>query len=201
MPENDYEKLGQFYLGKEYDQVTRERTDDLLLYGSRDLCTHAVVVGMTGSGKTGLCIDLLEEAAMDNIPSIIIDPKGDIANLLLTFPNLSPEEFRPWVDEGQAARKGISPEEYATNEAEKWKKGLASWGQSSERIRNLRNKVEMRIYTPGSNSGRPLTILKSFSAPGPAVLNDNDALHDRISSATSGSVSYTHLTLPTIRLV
>lgn len=187
MPEYDYEKLGQFYLGKEFDQSANKRIEDnLLLYDSRDLCTHAVVVGMTGSGKTGLCIDLLEEAAMDRIPSIVIDPKGDIANLLLTFPNLSPEEFRPWIDEGQAARKGVSPEEFATLEAEKWKKGLESWGQSGERIGELRDKVEMRIYTPGSSSGRPLTILKSFGAPGDAVLNDPDALHDRISSATSG---------------
>ncbi|MFK7768501.1 MAG: DUF87 domain-containing protein [Mariniblastus sp.] len=186
MSDYDYEKLGQFYLGKEYDQDAKKRLDNLLLYDSRDLCTHAVVVGMTGSGKTGLCVDLLEEAAMDRIPSIVIDPKGDISNLLLTFPNLTPEEFRPWVDEGQAARKGISPEEHATNEANKWKEGLAGWHQTAERIRTLRETVDMRIYTPGSNTGRPLTILKSFSAPPQAVLNDSDALHDRISSATSG---------------
>ncbi len=186
MPDQDFEKLGQFYLGKEYDQAARKRTEDLLLYDSRDLCTHAIVVGMTGSGKTGLCIDLLEEAAMDNIPSIVIDPKGDISNLLLTFPNLSPEEFRPWIDEGQAARKGVTPEVFATQEAEKWKKGLSEWGQSCERIRTLREKVEMRIYTPGSTTGRPLTILKSFASPGPAILEDADALQDRISSATSG---------------
>ena len=116
----DFEKLGAFYLGKEYDQQARERTEDLLLYDSRDLCTHAVVVGMTGSGKTGLCVGLLEEAAIDRIPAIVIDPKGDISNLLLTFPNLSPEEFRPWIDEGQASREGVSPEVFATNEAEKW---------------------------------------------------------------------------------
>ncbi|MFT5302261.1 MAG: DNA helicase HerA-like ATPase, partial [Mariniblastus sp.] len=102
MLNNEYEKLGQFYLGKEFDLETKERTNNKLLYDSRDLTTHAVVVGMTGSGKTGLCIDLLEEAAMDNIPAIVIDPKGDIANLLLTFPDLSPADFRPWVDEGQA---------------------------------------------------------------------------------------------------
>ena len=186
MSEYDYEKLGQFYLGKEYDQESKKRLDNLLLYDSRDLCTHAVVVGMTGSGKTGLCVDLLAEAAMDRIPAIVIDPKGDISNLLLTFPNLTPEEFRPWIDEGQASRKGISPEEHATNEADKWKEGLASWHQSAERIRTMRETVDLRIYTPGSNTGRPLTILKSFSAPPQAVLNDSDALHDRISSATSG---------------
>jgi hypothetical protein len=186
MERSAYEKLGQFYLGKEYDQSARERTENLLLYDSRDLCTHAVVVGMTGSGKTGLCIDLLEEAAMDKIPAIVIDPKGDIPNLMLTFPNLSPEEFRPWIDEGQAAREGQSPEEFATHEADKWKAGLASWGQTGERIRDLRNTVDMRVYTPGSNTGRPLTILKSFSAPGKEIVNDSDAFHDRISSATSG---------------
>jgi len=182
----DFEKLGQFYLGKEVDQATGERTEDLLMYDSRDLCTHAVVVGMTGSGKTGLCLDLLEEAAIDRIPAIVIDPKGDIANLMLTFPNLTPEEFRPWIDEGQASRKGVSPEEFATMEADKWKEGLASWGQTPERIQLLRDTVEMRIYTPGSNTGRPLTILKSFSAPGEAIVNDNDAFFDRIASATSG---------------
>lgn len=182
----DFEKFGQFYLGKEYDLEAGERTENLLMYDSRDLCTHAVVVGMTGSGKTGLCVDLLEEAAIDRIPAIVIDPKGDISNLLLTFPNLSPEEFRPWVDEGAASRKGVSVEEFATSEAEKWKQGLAGWGQSAERIRKLRDTVEMRIYTPGSNTGRPLAILKSFSAPAPEVLNDSDALNDRIGSATSG---------------
>ncbi|MEL7499819.1 MAG: DUF87 domain-containing protein [Planctomycetota bacterium] len=182
----DFEKLGQFYLGKEYDLEAGERTDNLLMYDSRDLCTHAVVVGMTGSGKTGLCVDLLEEAAIDRIPAIVIDPKGDISNLLLTFPNLTPEEFRPWIDEGQASRKGVSPEEFATMEAEKWKKGLAGWGQQPERIKKLRETVNMRIYTPGSNTGRPMTILKSFAAPGVEVINDTEALHDRIGSATSG---------------
>ena len=182
----DFEKLGQFYLGKEIDTSTGERSDNLLMYDSRDLTTHAVVVGMTGSGKTGLCLDLLEEAAIDRIPAIVIDPKGDISNLLLTFPNLTPEEFRPWIDEGQAARKGVSPEEFATMEADKWKSGLAGWGQGPERIQMLRDRVDMRIYTPGSSTGRPLTILKSFSAPGEAVINDMEALQDRIASATSG---------------
>lgn len=182
----DFEKLGQFYLGKEIDASTGERSDNLLMYDSRDLTTHAVVVGMTGSGKTGLCLDLLEEAAIDRIPAIVIDPKGDISNLLLTFPNLTPEEFRPWIDEGQAARKGVSPEEFATMEAEKWKKGLGGWGQGPERIQMLRDRVDMRIYTPGSTTGRPLTILKSFSAPSEAVINDLDSFQDRIASATSG---------------
>ena len=182
----DFEKLGAFYLGKEYDQQARERTEDLLLYDSRDLCTHAVVVGMTGSGKTGLCVGLLEEAAIDRIPAIVIDPKGDISNLLLTFPNLSPEEFRPWVDEGQASREGVSPEVFATNEAEKWKAGLKEWGQDAARIRKMRETVDLRVYTPGSTSGRPVTILKSFGCPNDQVLNNAEALGDRISAATSG---------------
>lgn len=185
----DFEKLGAFYLGREYDMSAREGTENLLLYDSKDLCTHAVVVGMTGSGKTGLCVGLLEEAAIDRIPSIVIDPKGDISNLLLTFPNLTPEEFRPWVDEGQASRKGVSVEEFATNEAEKWKAGLESWGQDAARVRKLRETVEMRVYTPGSSYGRPLTILKSFGCPNREVLNDPDLLGDRISSATSGLLS------------
>ncbi|MCP4099311.1 MAG: DUF87 domain-containing protein [Planctomycetaceae bacterium] len=186
MQDEIFEKLGQFYLGKQYDMDRRERTEQHLLYDSRDLCTHAVVVGMTGSGKTGLCIDLLEEAAMDNIPAIVIDPKGDISNLLLTFPELSAEEFLPWIDEGQADRKGLSNEEFATAEADKWKKGLAGWGQDGDRIKRMREKVEMRIYTPGSNSGRPLNILKSFAAPAPEIVNQTDSLNERISSAVSG---------------
>ena len=184
----DFEKLGVFYLGREKDD-NLDGPDNLLLYNSKDLCTHAVVVGMTGSGKTGLCVDLLEEAAMDRIPSIIIDPKGDISNLLLTFPNLTPEEFRPWVDEGQAERAGISPEVFATQEAEKWKEGLGKWGQDAERIRTMRDNVEMRVYTPGATFGRPLTILKSFDCPNQQVLNDSDLLADRISSTSSGLLS------------
>lgn len=185
----DFEKLGAFYLGKDYDLDAKSKTESLLLYDSKDLCTHAVVVGMTGSGKTGLCVSMLEEAAIDRIPSIVIDPKGDISNLLLSFPNLTPEEFRPWVDEGQAAREGISPEVFATNEAEKWKAGLESWGQDAARIRMMRETVDMRVYTPGATIGRPLTILKSFNCPSPEILGDSDLLADMISSASSGLLS------------
>src|ERR1700704_2918107 len=124
----DYEKLGAFYLGKRKDD------GQLLLYDSSDLVTHAVCVGMTGSGKTGLCIGLLEEAAIDGIPAIVIDPKGDLANLMLTFPHLRGEDFKPWINEDDASKKGLSPTDYATQQAEMWKKGLADWGQSSERV-------------------------------------------------------------------
>ncbi|HMP79834.1 MAG TPA: DUF87 domain-containing protein, partial [Pirellulaceae bacterium] len=140
-----YEKLGVFYLGRQRSPDWADSNGDLLLYDSKDLTTHAVVVGMTGSGKTGLCINLLEEAAMDRIPAIAIDPKGDIANLLLTFPHLSADEFLPWVDAGEAARQGQTVEEFARDEAEKWRKGLARWGQDAQRIKTLRNQAEFRI--------------------------------------------------------
>ena len=182
----DFEKLGVFYLGKEASIGDHESDEELLLYDSKDLTTHAVVVGMTGSGKTGLCLDLLEEAGMDRIPSIVIDPKGDISNLLLTFPGLSAEEFEPWVDPGQANRKGMEVKEFAAEEAAKWKKGLESWGQTGERIQQFRDNVELRVYTPGSTAGRPVTVLKSFDAPPPEVLRDADAFRERIQAATSG---------------
>jgi len=182
----DYEKLGQFYLGRELDMKTGEQSSTPLLYDSKDLTTHAVVVGMTGSGKTGLCLDLLEEAGMDRIPAIVIDPKGDISNLLLTFPELSTQAFRPWIDESQARSEGMSPDEFATHEADKWRRGLESWGQDGERIRKFRDTVDLQVFTPGSNSGRPVTILKSFSAPGQETIDDKDAFRERIQSAVSG---------------
>src|SRR5688572_7249374 len=117
-----------FYLGRRYDPAAKRVADDVVYYDSRDLTTHAVVVGMTGSGKTGLCITLLEEAALDNIPAIIIDPKGDITNLLLTFPNLSPQEFMPWINVDDARRAGMSVEDYAKDVSQRWREGLGSWG-------------------------------------------------------------------------
>ena len=124
----DYEKLGVFYLGREYDLGAKKLKENLVLYDSRDLVTHAVVVGMTGSGKTGLCIDLIEEAAIDGVPSILIDPKGDLTNLLLTFPQLRSEDFLPWINPDDAARKGLSPEDFASQQASLWQKGLARLG-------------------------------------------------------------------------
>jgi len=107
MTMQQFEKLGKFYLGREVGSQTGENEGDLLLYDSSDLTTHAVCVGMTGSGKTGLCVGLLEEAAIDSVPSIIIDPKGDLSNLMLTFPGLSSEEFLPWINPGEAAEAGL----------------------------------------------------------------------------------------------
>src|SRR5687768_11140719 len=143
----DFEKLGVFYLGRPFDLAEKKSKDSLLLYDSKDLVTHAVCVGMTGSGKTGLCIGLLEEAAIDGIPAIIIDPKGDLSNLLLTFPNLSPQDFAPWVNEEDAAKKNLSTEAYAAQQAEFWKQGLAQWGQDGDRIKHLRDAADFRVYT------------------------------------------------------
>ena len=146
----DYEKLGLFYLGRAIDAASKTTKPGYLLYDSTDLVTHAVCVGMTGSGKTGVCIDLLEEAAIDRIPSIVIDPKGDLGDLLLTFPNLAASDFRPWIDEDEARRNGKSPDEWAAAQADLWKKGLASWDQDGDRIKRLREAADFAIYTPGS---------------------------------------------------
>ena len=185
MTQPSYEKLGVFYLGREYDPKSQALGDELL-YDSRDLTTHAVCIGMTGSGKTGLCLSLLEEAAIDGVPAIAIDPKGDIGNLLLTFPDLKASDFQPWVDKGEASRKGQSVEDFASATAETWRKGLAEWNQDGARIQRLRDAAEVAIYTPGSNSGRPLSILRSFTAPDAATSSDATALKERIGSAVAG---------------
>ena len=182
----DFEQLGAFYLGRKYDLNQAKPTDDLILYDAKDLTTHAVCVGMTGSGKTGLCLALLEEAAIDGIPAIVIDPKGDIGNLLLTFPQLQPEDFQPWIDPGEAMRQGIDPPTLAAKTAERWKNGLAEWGQQPERIARLRESADIVIYTPGSSAGLPLTVLRSFKAPPAAVRDNGEAFRDSLQSAASG---------------
>ncbi|SKB02256.1 AAA-like domain-containing protein [Prosthecobacter debontii] len=182
---DQYEKLGAFYLGRGYDLATKQLQDDLIMYDSKDLVTHGVVLGMTGSGKTGLCLALLEEAAMDGVPLIAIDPKGDIGNALLTFPNLSAEEFKPWVNADDARRKGISVDDFAAQQSSLWTKGLGDWGQSAERIRKLRQTVNMAIYTPGSSAGLQVSILSSLDCPPASVLEDAEVLADRIESTVS----------------
>lgn len=182
----DYEKLGIFYLGKVTRSDAPEPREDLLLYDSKDLTTHALCVGMTGSGKTGLCLSLLEEAAIDQIPAIAVDPKGDLGNLLLTFPDLKPADFEPWIDPAEATRHGRTTEQYSGDVAQRWKEGLAEWGQSPERIQHFREAVDIAIYTPGSDAGLSLTVLRSFNAPPPEVLADADAFRGRVSAATSG---------------
>ena len=181
----DFEKLGLFYLGRTYDLENKKAKDDLLLYDSKDLTTHAVCIGMTGSGKTGLCISLIEEAAIDGVPAICIDPKGDLTNLCLTFPGLSSNDFRPWINLDSARQKNLSPDEYASKQADTWKKGLAEWDQSGQRIQKLKDAAEVLIYTPGSNAGFPVSILNSFAAPSPAILADSDLLRDRINTTVS----------------
>jgi hypothetical protein len=182
----DYEKLGLFYLGRRHDLQTGVTSPEPVLYDSRDLVTHGVCVGMTGSGKTGLCVSIIEEAAIDGIPVLAIDPKGDIGNLLLTFPRLAPEDFRPWIDEDEARRAGVSPDAFAASQAESWARGLAEWGQDGSRIERLRAAADFVIYTPGSRAGRPLSIIRSFGAPPEPVREDAEALAERAAgTATS----------------
>ena len=181
----DFEKLGVFYIGREYDLANKKSGEHLILYDSKDMVTHGVCVGMTGSGKTGLCIAILEEAALDGIPAIIIDPKGDLPNMMLTFPQLRAEDFLPWINEDDARRKGLSPQDFAAKQADLWKNGLASWGESGDRIAKLKQAADFVIYTPGSTAGIPISILKSFAAPPAALLEDNELLRDRITSTVT----------------
>ncbi len=185
----DFEKLGSFYLGKRHDVGADKATDDVVLYDAKDLTTHAVIIGMTGSGKTGLGIGILEEAAMDNIPVIAIDPKGDLGNLMLTFPEFSPSDFQPWINTRAASDKGQTPEEYAAAQAALWKKGLSEWGQDGDRIARFREKSDVAIYTPGSNAGQPVSVLQSFSAPPPSLLEDADLYRERIQATATGILS------------
>jgi len=180
-----FEGLGTFYLGASYDLERRERRSDVVLYDSKDLVTHAVVVGMTGSGKTGLGVVLLEEAAIDGIPAIVIDPKGDLANLLLAFPELRPADFEPWIDPDQARVKGASVAELAAQTAAQWKNGLARWGQDGARIQRLRDAVEFAVYTPGSSAGRSVSIVRSFAAPDAETLEDAELLAERVHTTVS----------------
>ena len=185
----DFEKLGLFYLGREFDLASGKRLDTPVLYDSRDLVTHAVCVGMTGSGKTGLCLALIEEAAIDGVPVIAIDPKGDLGNLLLTFPALQPGDFRPWVDEDEARRAGVTADAFAAQEAKKWRDGLADWGEDGARIERLRRAATFTIYTPGSRAGVPVSILSSFAAPKGAAREDAESLAERAGSTASSVLS------------
>jgi len=170
-----------FYMGRRYDPSRRQLVDEVVYYDSRDLTTHAVVVGMTGSGKTGLCIDLLEEAVLDNIPAIVIDPKGDITNLLLTFPNLQPADFAQWINVDDAQRAGLSVEEYARDVAQQWRDGLSSWSIVPQRIAALKNAAQFSIYTPGSDAGLPVSILDSLRAPREGWDGNEEGHRERIS--------------------
>ena len=185
-PAFDIEKPACFYLGREYDlasgQVIPEKP---VMYDARDLTTHGVVVGMTGSGKTGLCVSLLEEAAIDGIPCIIIDPKGDLSNLLLQFPNLAPDDFLPWMNPEDARLNKQTPQEFAAGLSQRTRQGLADSNQNPERIGRCRESSEWRVYTPGSEAGLAVSVLHSFKAPDGDT--PREALNQRI-DATAGAL-------------
>jgi hypothetical protein len=183
---HSFEKLGSFYLGRPYDPAARAASSSPLLYDAKDLTTHGLIVGMTGSGKTGLAVVLLEEAALDGIPSLVIDPKGDMANLALRFPRLAPEDFLPWIEPREAATRGETAEELARETARAWEEGIGAFRQSKERLRALVSAGSVDVYTPGSASGRPLAALRGLAAPPGHVLRDPDAMRERTVNVVSG---------------
>ncbi|MGD8732654.1 MAG: DUF87 domain-containing protein, partial [Anaerolineales bacterium] len=178
----DTDKL---FIGRRYDLKKSEMLEEPLLYDPDDLTTHGVVVGMTGSGKTGLCVDILEEAALQDIPALIIDPKGDIANLLLHFPDLKAEDFEPWVDPDEARRENISPSELAERISKLWNDGLDSWGIGSERIQKVMDAVDYAVYSPGSDAGIPVSIMASLEAPDLEWKGNQEAIREKISSTVT----------------
>ena len=185
-----------FYLGREYDPLRQTLTDKEITYDPADLTTHAVVTGMTGSGKTGLCIVLLEEAALKGIPAIIIDPKGDLTNLLLHFPDLAPQDFQPWIDADTARRSGKSLEQVATDASNAWRAGLKEWGIPQERILALKNAAQFAIFTPGSDAGIPVSVLSSLTAPEISWQENREVLREKITSTVTallGLVGYTDI--------
>jgi len=185
--EETYEKLGLFYVGKDVDKETLQTTEALTLLKNKNFTTHAAIIGMTGSGKTGLGIGLIEEAAIDNIPSIVIDPKGDMGDLCLTDPDFAPETFEPWVKD-EAESKGEEPAVYAQKIASVWKEGIESWDQSSERVARFA-AVEKRIYTPGSSAGVPINILSSLSTPPAEIMEDSDTFASYLKSTAVSLLS------------
>ena len=185
---------GDFYLGRVVDAASGQATDDKLLYDPNDLTTHAVVVGMTGSGKTGLCIDLLEEAALNNIPALMIDPKGDITNMLLHFPDLLPSDFEPWINQDEARREGKPISAVAAETADMWRNGLAGWDIGRERIQALKDGPQFAIYTPGSDAGLPVSILASLKAPAIDWASNTESLRERIGGTVTALLGLIGLT-------
>jgi hypothetical protein len=176
--------MADFLLGGQIDPASHQRTDKTTAVGSGDFTTHGVIVGMTGSGKTGLGIVLIEEALTAGVPTLLIDPKGDLTNLCLTFPNLAPGDFQPWVNEGDAAKAGQSVADFAAAQAATWTEGLKGWGIDGARIGTLRERVGFTIYTPGSNGGVGLNIIGSLAAPGTDA--DSEVVADEIEGFVSG---------------
>src|SRR5512140_1022163 len=175
----------QFYLGRLFDMPANRVTEQDVAYDPADLTTHAVVTGMTGSGKTGLCIALLEEAALQHIPAIIIDPKGDLTNLLLHFPALAPADFQPWIDPDLARRAGESLEQAALAASVAWRRGLEQWNISQERLSALGDAAAFGIYTPGSDAGIPVSVLTSLAAPKLDWNENREILRERITSTVT----------------
>ena len=174
-----------FYLGRAYDPMKQTITEREVRYDPSDLTTHAVVTGMTGSGKTGLCIALLEEAALKGIPAIIIDPKGDLTNLLLHFPDLAPQDFQPWIDADLARRTKKTQEQVSAEAAEAWRKGLREWNISQDKLLALKNAAQFAIFTPGSSSGIPVSVLSSLAVPNLRWQENREILRERISSTAT----------------
>ncbi len=174
-----------FYLGHAYDPKKQTVLKNNVMYDPADLTTHAVVTGMTGSGKTGLCIALLEEAALKGIPAIIIDPKGDLTNLVLHFPDLAPQDFQPWIDADLARRSGKTSEEIALDASTAWRNGLKEWGISQDKVLSLKNSVQYAIFTPGSDSGIPVSVLSSLAAPEISWQDNREILRERIASTVT----------------
>ena len=185
--QNMYEKLGLFYLGKDVEKSTLETTELLTVLKNKNFTTHAAIIGMTGSGKTGLGVDLIEEAAIDNIPSIVIDPKGDMGNLCLTDPEFSSKSFEPWVAD-EASTKSIEVGEYAKTISTMWKEGIESWGQDSSRVAKFQN-VKKSIYTPGSSAGLSINIMSSLEKPSQEVMEDSDSFASYLKSTVVSLLS------------
>ena len=193
------EKLGSFYLGTQYDLKKSLITKNAVNYDARDLTTHAVCFGMTGSGKTGLCVDLLEEAALDKVPAIIIDPKGDITNLLLQFPNLQPQDFKPWINPDDARRKGKTVDEYAQYTAELWRNGLNQWGIDSTRIKALQDSADFVIFTPGSDAGIPVSLLSSLAAPKLSYEENSEIIREQITGTVAALLELAGVNADSVR--
>jgi len=178
-----YEKAGLFFVGKDVDKTTQEPLEILTLLKNKNFTTHAAIIGMTGSGKTGLGIGLMEEAAIDNIPAIIIDPKGDMGNLLLSDPTFNVDSFEAW-SKNEASSKGENPKEYAAKIAKTWEEGIKSWDQDSSRVERFTN-VQKTIYTPGSLAGIPINIISSLNCPSSQILQDSDTYASYIKSTAN----------------
>ena len=178
-------KKGSFYIGRDFDPKNRETTAQPTLYDADDLTTHAVVVGMTGSGKTGLCVDMMEEAALNGLPALMIDPKGDITNLLLHFPDLAPQDFQPWVDADQARREDKTVEQVAESTADLWRNGLAEWDIHGDRLQALKDSTQFTIFTPGSDAGVPVSILASLDAPPIPWDGNEELLREKIAATVT----------------